>query len=120
MNVANILPEDLIQVELKYTELLVPTDGIYEFVYPTVVGPRYSNQSAETARRLTNGLRILTSTRASPPHTRLISRPMLPPDSRSKISSVTPIRWISIMMGFPVPRLSSVPRKRAVETAILF
>jgi Ca-activated chloride channel family protein len=49
MNVANILPEDVIQVELKYTELLVPTDGIYEFVYPTVVGPRYSNQSAETA-----------------------------------------------------------------------
>jgi Ca-activated chloride channel family protein len=49
MNVANILPRDVIQVELKYTELLVPTDGIYEFVYPTVVGPRYSNQSAETA-----------------------------------------------------------------------
>jgi Ca-activated chloride channel family protein len=49
MNVANILPGDAIQVELKYTELLVPTDGIYEFVYPTVVGPRYSNQSAETA-----------------------------------------------------------------------
>ena len=50
MNVANILPGDVIQVELKYTELLVPTDGIYEFVYPTVVGPRYSNQPAETAR----------------------------------------------------------------------
>lgn len=49
MNVANILPGDLIQVELKYTELLVPTDGIYEFVYPTVVGPRYSNQPAEMA-----------------------------------------------------------------------
>jgi Ca-activated chloride channel family protein len=49
MNVANILPGDVIQAELKYTELLVPTDGIYEFVYPTVVGPRYSNQSAETA-----------------------------------------------------------------------
>lgn len=49
MNVANILPGDVIEVELKYTELLVPTDGIYEFVYPTVVGPRYSNQPAETA-----------------------------------------------------------------------
>ena len=49
MNVANILPGDVIQVELKYTELLVPTDGVYEFVYPTVVGPRYSNQPAETA-----------------------------------------------------------------------
>lgn len=49
MSVANILPGDVIQVELKYTELLVPEDGIYEFVYPTVVGPRYSNQPEATA-----------------------------------------------------------------------
>ena len=43
MNVANIMPKDIIQVELKYTELLEPENGVYEFVYPTVVGPRYSN-----------------------------------------------------------------------------
>jgi Ca-activated chloride channel family protein len=49
MNVANILPGDEIKVELKYTELLVPTDRVYEFVYPTVVGPRYSNQPVATA-----------------------------------------------------------------------
>jgi len=49
MNVANILPSDVITVELKYTELLIPTDGIYAFVYPTVVGPRYSNQRAADA-----------------------------------------------------------------------
>jgi TonB-linked SusC/RagA family outer membrane protein len=42
MNVANILPGDTITVKLKYTELLLPVDGTYEFVYPTVVGPRYS------------------------------------------------------------------------------
>jgi len=47
MNVANILPSDVIRVELRYTELLVPTDSIYSFVYPTVVGPRYVNQGAE-------------------------------------------------------------------------
>ncbi|MBI5664432.1 MAG: AgmX/PglI C-terminal domain-containing protein [Nitrospirae bacterium] len=45
MNVANIMPGDIVKVELSYTELLVPTDRIYEFVYPTVVGPRYSNQT---------------------------------------------------------------------------
>jgi Ca-activated chloride channel family protein len=45
MNVANIMPEDIIEIELHYTELLVPTDGTYEFIYPTVVGPRYSNQN---------------------------------------------------------------------------
>jgi len=44
MNVANILPGDLIRVELRYTELLVPLDSVYEFVYPTVVGPRYAGQ----------------------------------------------------------------------------
>lgn len=49
MNVANILPGDVIEVELRYTELLVPTDAVYEFVYPTVVGPRYSNQPADEA-----------------------------------------------------------------------
>ena len=49
MNVANIMPGDEIKVEMSYTELLVPTDKEYEFLYPTVVGPRYSNQSATTA-----------------------------------------------------------------------
>jgi len=49
MNVANIMPGDLVKVEMSYTELLVPTDKVYEFVYPTVVGPRYSNQAASTA-----------------------------------------------------------------------
>jgi Ca-activated chloride channel family protein len=41
MNVAHILPGDEVSVELRYTELLLPTDGRYRFVYPTVVGPRY-------------------------------------------------------------------------------
>lgn len=49
MNVANIMPGDLIRVELKYTELLVPENGVYAFVYPTVVGPRYANQPEESA-----------------------------------------------------------------------
>jgi len=49
MNVANIAVNDTIVVELKYTELLVPEKGIYSFVYPTVVGPRYSNQKKPNA-----------------------------------------------------------------------
>ena len=47
MNVANILPKDRIEVELRYTELLVPTDGVYELVYPTVVGPRYGSETLD-------------------------------------------------------------------------
>jgi len=49
MKLANVMPGDTIVVELKYTELLVPTDGLYEFVYPTVVGPRYSEKSTSQA-----------------------------------------------------------------------
>ncbi len=49
MNVANILPGDVVEVELVYSELLVPTDGTYEFVYPTTVGPRYSHRPAAVA-----------------------------------------------------------------------
>jgi Ca-activated chloride channel family protein len=50
MNVANILPGDLIDIELKYTELLIPESGLYQFVYPTVVGPRYTNKNQEDAK----------------------------------------------------------------------
>jgi Ca-activated chloride channel family protein len=46
MNVANILPGDQVTVELRYTELLVQTDGEYEWVFPTVVGPRYVSSTA--------------------------------------------------------------------------
>jgi Ca-activated chloride channel family protein len=49
MKVANVLPGDTISVELKYTELLVPTEGLNEFVYPTVVGPRYSEKRESQA-----------------------------------------------------------------------
>lgn len=49
MNVANILPGDSITVEMRYTEMIVPTSGVYEFAYPTVVGPRYSTTLASQA-----------------------------------------------------------------------
>jgi Ca-activated chloride channel family protein len=52
MEVANILPGDDVQVELTYSEILSAEDGVYEFVYPAVVGPRYGgdagNSSSET------------------------------------------------------------------------
>jgi len=48
MNVANILPGDLIEVELKYTELLTREDGIYEFVYPMNIGNHYTGPDGST------------------------------------------------------------------------
>lgn len=68
MAVANILPGDRIEVELAYSELLVPTESVYEFVYPTVVGPRYSNQAREGA----------------PPSERWIENPYLKEGSESQ------------------------------------
>ncbi len=45
MDVANVMPGDIIRIELHYTEMITPTDGIYQFVFPTVVGPRYTSPS---------------------------------------------------------------------------
>ena len=43
MSLANIMPQEQVEIELRYTELLVPTDNVYEVVFPTVVGPRYAS-----------------------------------------------------------------------------
>ncbi|GHU14329.1 inter-alpha-trypsin inhibitor domain-containing protein [Betaproteobacteria bacterium] len=50
MNVANILPGDDVRVELHYTELLTPENGRYQFVFPTVVGPRYNSPQSASAQ----------------------------------------------------------------------
>lgn len=47
MSIANVMPNDTIIIELHYSELIVPTDGKYQFVFPTVVGPRYNNSDDE-------------------------------------------------------------------------
>lgn len=48
MDVANIMPGDVVSIELHYTELITSAEGIYEFVFPTVVGPRYASPSEES------------------------------------------------------------------------
>src|ERR1043166_5725974 len=54
MNLANEMPGEQVEIELRYTELLVPTDGTYEVVFPTVVGPRYSSPKDTTAKADSN------------------------------------------------------------------
>jgi Ca-activated chloride channel homolog len=49
MHLANVLPKDRLAVTLEYSELLVPEAGTYEWVFPTVVGPRYVNGSQQNA-----------------------------------------------------------------------
>ena len=47
MSLANINPGDVIQVQMTYTELLVPEGGVYEFVFPNIVGPRFTDGEEE-------------------------------------------------------------------------
>ena len=44
MNLANILPGDVVEVTLRYTEWIVREKSEYEFVLPLVVGPRESDE----------------------------------------------------------------------------
>jgi Ca-activated chloride channel family protein len=41
-SVANIMPGEKVTIEISYVETLKYEDGAYEFVFPTVVGPRYN------------------------------------------------------------------------------
>ena len=96
MNVANVLPGDTVIVELKYTELLVPTDDLYEFVYPTVVGPRYSSKSV--AQALPEDVFVST------PYT----REGQPPRSDFHLSGV-------VSAGMPIQEVGSPSHRIAVE-----
>jgi len=49
MAVANIMPGEQVTVTLAYTEILTAEDGVYEFVYPGVVGPRYGGDAAHAS-----------------------------------------------------------------------
>lgn len=49
MSVANLLPGDDIEVEIEWTETIPAVDSTYEFVFPTVVGPRYTGGAAGEA-----------------------------------------------------------------------
>jgi len=47
MSLANIKPGNVLQVRMSYTELLEPEKGVYQFVFPTIVGPRFTNGTEE-------------------------------------------------------------------------
>lgn len=49
MSVANLLPGDDIRVEVEWTETIPAVDATYEYVFPTVVGPRYTGGSGSPA-----------------------------------------------------------------------
>ena len=87
MSLANIMPLDQIEIELRYTELLVPTDGIYEVVYPTVVGPRYSSQPESSASQ--------DDGRVSSPYLHQNNKPTSALHISARISAGLPIRELN-------------------------
>ncbi len=87
MNVANIMPGDEILVEMSYTELLIPEEGIYEFVYPSVVGPRYSNNSEDLASNTDKWIQN--------PYTAEGLDPLYAFDIKASISAGMPIQEVS-------------------------
>jgi Ca-activated chloride channel homolog len=86
MNVANIMPGDKVKVELQYTELLVPTDCHYEFVYPTVVGPRYPGSQADG---------LGAEPWVENPYLREDSAPVAKFDIRVKLSAGMPVQKVA-------------------------
>ena len=53
-SVANILPNEKIQIEISYVENLKFEDGSYEFVFPMTVAPRYipASVDADAAKKI--------------------------------------------------------------------
>jgi Ca-activated chloride channel homolog len=67
MNLANIMPGDTINVEMLYTENVLSENGVYEFSYPTVVGPRYSGDAITQSRAKENWLSTKYHAEKHPP-----------------------------------------------------
>jgi Ca-activated chloride channel family protein len=104
MSVANIMPGDTISVELGYTELLVPTAGTYEFVYPTVVGPRYSSKSKAEA---SDADRFVAS-----PYTHEGETPRSELHLSAQLSTGVPVRDFSVPSHQVVPKWDGPARLR--------
>ena len=94
MSLANIMPQDQIEIELRYTELLVPTDGVYEFVYPTVVGPRYSSPT-ESAASKKDGAAANKDGWVESPYTHQGEKPSSTLHISTRVSAGVPIQELS-------------------------
>ncbi len=102
MRVANIMPKDRVVVRLRYVETLVPSQGVYEFVYPTVVGPRYSEKTSGSGQGWIEN-----------PHTKAGAAPSYTWDIEAKITSGTAIRGLkspshTLATAFSGPKVASV------------
>ncbi|MEM7599981.1 MAG: VIT domain-containing protein, partial [Verrucomicrobiota bacterium] len=92
MNVANILSGETVEAVLQYTERLKPTDKIYDFAFPTVVGPRYSGGATLSSR----------------PQDQWVANPYLEPDGDVEAVDLDPHRFhidVHLDAGMPIQEL---------------
>jgi Ca-activated chloride channel homolog len=57
----NILPEDKVEIELKYSEYLSSYKGKYDFFFPRIVSPRYDHESYQESGELSDRNKRATS-----------------------------------------------------------
>ncbi len=95
MAVANIMPGEEVTVALAYTEILTAEEGVYEFVYPGVVGPRYAGDAAHAAGE-----------------TQWIQNPYLAEGTRDPVAYD-----ITVDMRFPLPISSLESPSHTLEAA---
>jgi Ca-activated chloride channel homolog len=62
--IANIMPNEKVTIEISYVETLKYDEGSYEFVFPMVVGPRYTPASMTTEQKQTISPPVAATTRA--------------------------------------------------------
>ena len=107
-SVANIMPGDAIEIRITYVELLAYVDGVWELVFPTVVGPRYMPGS-DLPR--SDGTGWSPDTDQVPDASR-VSPPVLAPGQRSGHDlSLT----VEIDAGLPIQAVRSVSHAVNVE-----
>jgi Ca-activated chloride channel family protein len=62
MSLANIGAGDTLKIRMVYTELLVPDRGVYQFVFPSIVGPRFTVNNEPWVGQVSQGSIPLSET----------------------------------------------------------
>ncbi len=106
-SVANIMPGENVEILISYVEYLNYQDGIYEFSFPMVVGPRYIPGSPTSAK----GTGWARDTDAVPDASR-ITPPVTPKGTRAGHDISLSV---SIDAGVPLRKIRSVLHKVTIE-----
>jgi Ca-activated chloride channel family protein len=107
-SVANIMPGETVKVVISYVETLKYEDGLYEFVFPMVVGPRYI--PGEPAGQ--SGTGWAPDTDRVPDASR-ITPPVAPPGTRAGHDISV---QVGVNAGVPIKKIRSVLHKVEIKS----